>query len=629
MKSTVLVFLACLFAMATADAQSKKKSIKKAKKQRTTNQLPVAKKIKLEGPRVVDVSKLTYQEDTSKNNYHNDQDNFKPDGTKPYNPAPLTPTAIEGNPAPTIVAPENNKEVLKKTRATPALASGFDAEVCSSNIPPDNAMAISNGGKIVSAVNCGIFFYNTSGTLLGNANYATFFNNPGSGYSDPRVIYDVYTDKFIVFIQFGSTPITSKLFMAFSNTNDPMGTWNTYSLNAVDLSAGNWFDYPSAGINQNDFCFSGNMFNSSNQSADNCIVIIDKAACYAGNAPAIKFWNDVKDGSGIKSFTITPASAGRNTTYSNVFHLVATRSSGGTYVTKYTITGKATDASPTLSATDVNTSQQYSPSATASQPNGIDLANYKAGCRTQAAIFVDNTILFVFPANYSDGTNDFNSIYYNALNTNTNVLTQSWSYLGGSSYNYPCVASFGNSNTDKAVILGFLKSDASTNAEIRFKYFDNQLAQLGSVQARKGDAAVNYTWATEQRWGDYMGMQMKYNATQPEAWLGGSFGNANKKWQTFIGKVTGYPGAVPINNMVLENIEATIYPNPVSNLLNVKGDFSKLSGFPIVYTIDGKLVNVDMTRRNNELIQIDVFGLATGIYIVKFSNGQTIQFVKQ
>jgi Secretion system C-terminal sorting domain len=629
MKKILFIVLAISVSVAAASAQSKKRQTKKPKKQRGSyNQLPSNTNAKLEGPTVVNVSTLIYKEDTSKNNYHNEQDNFKQDPNRPTNPAPITPNALEGNPAPTIVTPDANKEVLKKTRATPALASGFDAEICSSNIPPDNSMAISNAGKIVSAVNCGIFFYSANGTSLGSANYGSFFNTSLTGFSDPRVLYDVYTDRFIVLMQLGFSPSTSKLYIAFSQSNDPLGSWNVYTIAANSLSAGNWFDYPSVGINQNDFCVSGNMFNSSNTSADNSIMIVDKAAGYAGNTPAIKTWNNVQDGNGNKSFTITPASAGRNVTYSNTFHLIATRSGGGSYVTKYTITGKATDTAPTLTATDVNTSQQYYPSATAVQPNGVDLANYKAGCRVQAAIFVDNTILFVYPANYNDGTNDFNSIYYNALNVNTNVMTQSWSYLTGSSYNYPCLASFGNSNTDKAVILGFLKSDASTNAEIRFKYFDNNLAQLGSVQARKGDDAVYYSWASEQRWGDYIGMQMKYNATSSEAWMGGSFGNANQKWQTFIGKITGYPGAVPIQEIKLNELVVNTYPNPVQSMLNISGDFSAYKLFPKVFSVDGKIVNVDISRRNNNLFQIDVNGVVAGNYYIKFEDNKVIKFVK-
>ena len=560
------------------------------------------------------------------NHYHNEQDNFKKqeNGNKP---AP-TPTG-KPNEHSNIIIPGEDTHVANKTDATPAISFKFSAENCPNNDPPDNTMAIAANGNIVSAVNCGIFFYNSSGTQTGSNTYPTFFNTTGSEFSDPRVVYDPYNDRFIFFIQFGHTPATSVLYIAFSSSNDPTASWHYYYYPVSSFAANDWFDYPSIGINQTDVCIGGNLFDASNNGDGNLVLMFKKADGYAqatnlgGN-----YWTNLTTGSGSKGFTIVPATTAQNTSYSGKFYMVSTASGGSSAVTLYTITGTAGN-NPTVASTDITTPQAYSPSSTATQPNGINLANYKAGCRVQSACYLNGVIHLVYAANYNSGGTDYNSIYYSRINTSNNTIRQNWSFLSGSNYNYPAVASFGTNTADQTAIIGFLKSDASTNPEVRFKYFDNNMNQLGSVQVHQGDGAVNYTWATEQRWGDYIGIQRRYSASQPEVWMGGSYGNSSNIWQTEIAQITGYPGLVSISEVLLDNTPITIYPNPVKDQLYIKSDFKDFYGFPELYDIQGRQVQLDVTRRDNEMFQLDVSRLSVGTYLVKMGTTKSLRFVKE
>lgn len=582
----------------------------------------------MSGPYSVDPKSLEKKSDTLQSHYHNEQDEFRRPDSIPYHPAPNLSDSLY--PHNYSIYPEDIQNA-SKPESNPAVAFGFDAESCSYNTPPDNALAISNGGYIMSAVNCGMYIYNSSGQLQGSFDYSSFFNTASSNFSDPRVIYDINSDKFIFLIQYGNTSAESKVFVAFSTSNNPTQSWNYYSFNIGSISANHWFDYPSIGLNQNDFCYTGNLYNDDGTFATNILILIHKQDGYNGSGGSDFHWigwTDIEDGNGNLAFTIAPASLGQDVSYNNIFYLVSTLSGGGNYVVKYKITGSATNSNSTITSTNISTSQYYYPSATATEPSGIDLANYKAGCRVQAAMFLNNFISFVFAGNYNNGNYDYNSIYYCRINVSSNSFSQNWSYLGGSNYNYPSIASYGQNSSDLAALICFFKSDNSTNPEIRFKYFDTDMNQLASTQVRAGESYVNYSFANEQRWGDYSAIQRKFNAGSPEAWLGGSFGNSSHKWQTYIAHVTGYPGNVAISEVTLATEPYQVFPNPVSSQLYLKGDFRNYYGFPELFSIDGNLLQIDVTRKDNEMFQVDVSRLPPGIYVIKFNNDLAVKFIK-
>ncbi len=586
-----------------------------------------------EGPFKVDLKTLKKKNNQEEQNvYHNEQDNFSRPDSIPYHPAPINTDTLKRQ------SNSYNIEEMQSPNSietNPSVTFGFDANWCGQNTPPDNALAVSNAGYILSAINCRLDIYNSSGDPLSNIDYQTFFNTSSNKFSDPRLIYDQYSDRFIFFIQYGSTSSESRIYIAFSASNDPTQIWHYYYFNigtTNGLTPGFWFDYPSVGINQSDFCVTGNIFDNSGTFSENLLMLINKQDGYNGVSYSNLHWlgwTNVTDGNGSVGFTIVPATAGQSISYDNFFQLVSTLAGGGSYITKYTINGNATNTNSTISSTKINTLQPYYPNSTATQPSGISLANNKAGCRIQCAVYLNGIISFVFTGNYNTGGYDYNSLYYNRITISNNMLNQSWSYLSGSNYNYPSVASFGINSVDLAAILCFLKSDASTKPEIRFKYFDNEMNQLSSSQARSGEASVNYSWTSTQRWGDYTATQRKYNATKPEIWLSGSYGNSSNYWQTSIAQITGYPGNVNVSEVNFNNEELIVYPNPVVSQLYIKGDFSKIKKFPELYNFEGNLLNIDVTRKDNEMFQLDVSRLIKGIYFVRFENSQSIKFVKE
>jgi hypothetical protein len=78
------------------------------------------------------------------------------------------------------------------------------------------------------------------------------------------------------------------------------------------------------------------------------------------------------------------------------------------------------------------------------------------------------------------------------------------------------------------------------------------------------------------------------------------------------------------NENTIEN-QVILYPNPVSNTLNLK--FSQpVNSTATIYNLLGQ--NVKELELNSQLNQIDVTSLPSGIYILKTEN-ETLKFIKK
>ena len=90
--------------------------------------------------------------------------------------------------------------------SSPQIGQNFAANVFVNMTPPDNSMAISNGGIIVSVVNSTVEYYTTTGTELFSSSFANLFNDAtltGTIY-DPVVLYDSGSDRFFMVVLHGS-----------------------------------------------------------------------------------------------------------------------------------------------------------------------------------------------------------------------------------------------------------------------------------------------------------------------------------------------------------------------------------------------------------------------------------------
>lgn len=197
---------------------------------------------------------------------------------------------------------------LKGVTDQPTIGASFEGNWFDQTTPPDNSMAISNGGYIVSVTNSHVEYFNTSGTRLFTSSFDDFFGDPTftAMLYDPSVIYDSQADRFFMVVLHGSNSAISKVIVCFSKSNNPQDGWWYYKLTGDPLGANNWFDYPKIGFSTNEVYVTGNLFTNNDQFSQSVIYQITKSGGYAGNNLNWQYWYNISE----TPFTIVPASFG-------------------------------------------------------------------------------------------------------------------------------------------------------------------------------------------------------------------------------------------------------------------------------------------------------------------------------
>jgi hypothetical protein len=149
---------------------------------------------------------------------------------------------------------------------------GIDFNGSSCNcLPPDTNAAVGNSW-VVETVNIQIrIFDKTTGSVLLDESLESFFGAFSGG--DPYVVYDDIANRWYV-SAFDSTD--EGLFLAVSNSGNPLGGFTTYHLTGV----GGFPDYQKIGFNKDAIFISYNDFGGGDGAA--AIASIDKAAALSG-----------------------------------------------------------------------------------------------------------------------------------------------------------------------------------------------------------------------------------------------------------------------------------------------------------------------------------------------------------
>ena len=366
---------------------------------------------------------------------------------------------------------------------TPKIGVNFEGNELANVTPPDNAIAVSTDGYIVSVDNYTIEYYKTDGTvLMSRETHSDFFNNntlTGKIY-DPRVIYDPIEDKFIYVILHGSTPSTSKVVISFSKSSDPRDGWFTYILNMSSVMGNNtWFDYPSIGVSTNEVYISGNMFTSSNKFDQAILLQIEKKNGFSGTSFNYQTWKDIKNSAGSDAFTLKPLSYGLNSSYGPGIYLVS-NSSGGSpngniYVYDLTDDMKASDEK--IQAYNFKINGGYDLAGDASQKGTTDQIQ-TGNCRIQRGFFLNGILHFTFNSEYQSG---YSGINYCRIDIAGQTIASKTFGLTGYDYAFPSIAPFGSDDKDKSVLIHFLRTGSSIYPENRVMTYDDAMNSSNSV----------------------------------------------------------------------------------------------------------------------------------------------------
>ena len=450
---------------------------------------------------------------------------------------------------------------------TPEIGSSFEGNWSTQQTPPDNSMAISNSGWIVSTNNDGILYYSTDGTASFGAFWNDFFAGQGlnANIYDPKVLYDSGSDRFFMVVLHGSDAASSKLLLCFSQTNNPNNGWNIYQLAGNVLNNNCWFDYPCIGVSNNEVYLTGNLFTSGNNQFQSAILLqIDKNSGYNNQSLNWQYWYNLQ--SDIGAFTLVPASWGQSGNYGPGVLLVSNASGGENRYVVWDLTADL-GGNPALNAYTVNVAQ-YGPAADAQMPGTSDLLD-NGDCRIMGAFYLDGKLHCIHHGDVGQG---WNGLLYTRIDLGNLSPTQtSYGAPGVIDVSYPQLTSFATSTSDPNVMVAFLASSSQVFPEVNVVNCDANMQWGQNTLVKPGETYVDFIQG-EDRWGDYTGMARKHNGAEAEVWLAGCYGanvqgTLNNTWKTWIAQVGGGPSAV--NEPGGASTTINVYPSPAVDLFNL------------------------------------------------------------
>jgi hypothetical protein len=500
--------------------------------------------------------------------------------------------------------------------SNPTLGTNFSGNVFAGLTPPDNSMAISNSGYIVSVVNTNLEYYDMSGNNLYSSSFTNFFNDPGltGMLYDPAVLYDSGSDRFFMVVLSTSASATSKVVCCFSKSGNPNDGWWYYKLTGNPLNNGCWFDYPKIGVSNNEVYVTGNLFLDNGTYNQSVIYQMTKASGYSGQAMSWRYWNNITNA----PFTMVPASYGQQGNYGPGIYLISTEENGSSdKIYLFDLTDDLT-GTPAINAYSVNVS--FSNGGNALQ-SGTSVVLNTDDTRAMSAFYLGGIVHFTF---HSERTTNYNGVNYNRLTVSP---LSNWNInfgLDGYDYCYPSVASFGSGPSDKSVLINFSRSGSAIFPESRVFYVDDAGINSSSTLVKAGETYVDvYQSGGVTRWGDYTGISRKQNSSPPEVWLSGSYGayqSSQNALNTWIGQITWETTGIPIGNTRTKEM-AKVFPNPAINMFNLEFSLDKRSLVEIaINDVSGRMVKLllkDMAEEGKNLFTFNKGVLANGIYFLQ------------
>lgn len=250
----------------------------------------------------------------------------------------------------------------------PAIDVRFDGPYEPNVAPPDCVLAAGRT-TVVSLVNVRISMYSRTGALLqGPISLRTFFGIPPEfGVFDPLAIYDPFSDRFIVAViaDYGAGQ-DSRIYAAFSQTNDATGAWNKYWIDADLGQPGNWADYGSIGIDRLAVYFTANLFVRGGGYANATLYVYSKEDGYAGLPLRNSHLIDVRTSGNGSPYRLRPATVPVDVP-GDEYYLAHTDSAVGDRISLWRLTGDRF-ASPSLAASSVTLPGLYFAPGRARQP---------------------------------------------------------------------------------------------------------------------------------------------------------------------------------------------------------------------------------------------------------------------
>lgn len=413
--------------------------------------------------------------------------------------------------------------IEKNTNNAPVAVGRYFGGPLQTGFPPDNHVAISDGGKVVSVVNSVTRYYDEDGNATGNATFTDLFSelNLVNFMFDPKVLYDPVADRFIMVVLAGSNSSTSNVILAFSETNDPTDGWHAYSVPGNPLNNNTWFDFPSIGISDQDLFVSGNLFTNGSGFDQVVIFQVDKDAGFAGEPIEWEVFGTDDDNIFSNAFTVKPVSYGFDGSYGPGGYMISTSSFGGGTAYLYDVTDSV-QANQEIDVYSISI-PNFNVPGDGQQMGSSNLVG-TGDARVQTGFFANGILHFAHTVN---STANYAGIRYYRVNVGSLTATNTTVNQVGSDFGFPAIAPFSMDVSDPTIAMALLRTNSNIFPEVRAMTIDENMGESDPILVKLGESPITALDQAVERWGDYSGISRRHNAAEPTVWIFGCYGRSN------------------------------------------------------------------------------------------------------
>jgi len=578
-------------------------------------------------------------------NFANINQDFSPTFLVKEMPKPGSGKIVHYN-YPETTNKSKSAQIVQTTLPSLALGTSLFGNPYSNSTPTDNDIAISDSGVIVSVTNTNILIYDTKTSVASPVKSLAAFTSPVNNKHqefDPKVMYDPKADKFVLICPVGFVDSTSKIIVGFSQTNDPNGNWNLYTLPGNPLNNNLWSDYPMISMTEKELFLSINLlYNDSSWQTGFVETIIwqmKKDSGYAGLPLGSYLHHNIKfNGKAIRN--LCPAKGGSQL-YGPNMYFVSNRNLASQNDTVFLVEVTDTIGAPTNTVTAkalITNQPYYFPPSGRQTVTTQSLATNDA--RNLGAFYENNKIQYVH--NTNNPANNHVTVYYGVIDNPQSPTPTVTGYIINNDtldFAYPNISYAGLNNTDNSAILSFDHSSNTIYPGVSAIRADATGNFSNILRIKNGTSYVNVLSGSLERWGDYSGSQRRYNKPG-EVWMSGYYGyninTLNKyKHAAWVAQIATDASIITnVNQSTKNNSSSTLlFPNPAQELFTVEINLEKPEYLSFeLYDASGKLVEVlirDWVKTKANVFSFSLKDVSSGIYFLKITGNNNTNITKK
>ena len=530
--------------------------------------------------------------------------------------------------------PRSEKAITKirDDALPPTIEIGFLGNSTSPGIPLDNTLA-TNGEQVLSAINFHVAVKDTDGGVLKNFSLNQFAAQAGiQGTSfDPRLIYDLESDRFILVMLNGFSSDDTHVIIAFSETADATENWNVYRLEGNVNDNTTWTDFPMISVTATDLIITGNLLRDGEtwqEGFDETIMWqIDKEKGYTGEDITPTIFKDIEY-EGFRIRNLCPAESADGTLESNCYFLSNrnfSMESDSFFLVE--LTGGVDDTDTELIVNLVQTDQPYGAPPNAEMRTNVLQTN---DARVLEVFRLGDELQFV--GNTRNLDNNKAGIYHGHIRDISSDPIGTLTHIIGDTFEigYPGISYTGVESGDSDAIISFNHSSVERDPGVSAMYYHPEDGYSDMIEVWKGSGYVAMLNGSVQRWGDYAGSQRDFS-NLGSCWISGFYGSPsllNFPWVAKLNRPTEFVDVVNVNEF---SSSMNVFPNPVSNRFVLEFDIPQKSKNIAVSLINNNgqivsdLLNTVITKSGLTQFSFDKSNMNAGMYYIRVNiDNQTI-----